>query len=526
MVGVPTRVGLRTKATAFVATAMVGALLVSALVTIYRANALLREDQERMAAALARSLAQASSLAMAVGNADELDGLARAFLAEPRASFVDIRNEAGAIVASASRSGNDTAKRVTGDDVTVAEWPIHLDAAPLEQIRLEPVGSSEHDEPELLGRVTVGLSTAEIRALAADNTLLVAGVAVLLTLVVMLVVASTVGRWTGRLERVVRATERIAAGDLQHALDDEAGDELGRLAASYEGMRTALVLREAEKARFNQDLQARVRERTADLHAEKERAEAANAAKSEFLANMSHELRTPMHGILSFASFGIKRAHRISVDKLLGYFEKIETSAQRLMRLLNDLLDLSKLEAGRVELSVEIVDLGDLVRATAEELGSAAHARAVEISLLMEPALAVRVDGPRTMQVIRNLLGNAIKFTAEGTCVEIEARHRHGEVVVSVSDRGPGIPDEEIDGIFDKFVQSSRTRTGAGGTGLGLAISREIMDLHGGWIVARNRADGGAEFSLGVPAENLPTGPQSAVSQRVSEGTFQVESCD
>jgi PAS domain S-box-containing protein len=230
-------------------------------------------------------------------------------------------------------------------------------------------------------------------------------------------------------------------------------------------------------------------------------AEAANKAKSEFLANMSHEIRTPMHGILSFANFGIKKIDSVSKEKLLYYFQQIYNSGNRLMLLLNDLLDISKIEAGKMSYQMGKSDLMQIMRLAVSEFETAAKEK--ELSLKIIPAekpIVVLCDSARIGQVVRNLLSNAIKFTPEGKNIRISAEDMKDKAIVRVADQGIGVPPEETESVFDKFVQSSKTRTGAGGTGLGLAICREIVKAHGGEIWFEPNPEGsGSLFVFTIP---------------------------
>ncbi|MBN2022141.1 MAG: PAS domain S-box protein [Pirellulales bacterium] len=231
-------------------------------------------------------------------------------------------------------------------------------------------------------------------------------------------------------------------------------------------------------------------------------AQAANQAKGEFLANMSHELRTPLHGILSFASFGLRKGPQASVNSLLEYFQLIHDSGRALLSLVNDLLDLAKLESGKLVLDLTPLDLASLAVKTADEFRSRVSERHVTIECHTPSGGAhVVADAARMQQVVRNLLSNAIKFSSDGGVVGLTVSRRPGAVTVAVRDHGVGIPPEELGAVFDKFVQSSKTRTNAGGTGLGLAICREIVTAHRGRILAENAPEGGAVLMFTIPED-------------------------
>jgi len=243
-------------------------------------------------------------------------------------------------------------------------------------------------------------------------------------------------------------------------------------------------------------------------------AERANQLKSEFLANMSHELRTPMHAILGFSDRGINKIQSCSNETLLRYFNNIKKSGQRLLILLNDLLDLSKLEAGKVELCCEQNDLMDIVTRSIQELTPLIEDKSINISISAPQVSTVAYfDANKILQVVQNILSNAIKFTPNNGKITIffsaypmnESVNNNqltpgtSNVSVTIVDTGVGIPENELDSIFDKFTQSTKTRTGGGGTGLGLAICREILAAHNGKISANSQKNDGAQFTFTIP---------------------------
>jgi PAS domain S-box-containing protein len=256
-----------------------------------------------------------------------------------------------------------------------------------------------------------------------------------------------------------------------------------------------------------------VRERTFDLETAKDAAERANQSKSEFLANMSHELRTPLHAMMSFSHLGMTKALTAAPERLQNYFEKINAAGTRLLSLVNSLLDLSKLEAGKMELNLVQHDLVALTHEVCNELTPLLEKSQLRFELpprsLQAPA---QIDVMRITQMLRNLVSNAIKFSRTGKPISIEIVETHMPLgrratdnipqpawQLTVFDEGVGIPEGELETVFDKFVQSSKTKTGAGGTGLGLSITREIVEWHKGRIRAYNRPTGGAAFEVLLP---------------------------
>lgn len=249
------------------------------------------------------------------------------------------------------------------------------------------------------------------------------------------------------------------------------------------------------------------------LEVEKKLAEDANEAKTEFLANMTHELRTPLHAILSYSTFGIMKENA-SREKRTGYFEKINISGVRLLKLVTNLLDLSKLESGKIDYNFNEVNLAHVLAECLDEITSLLQAKNIKIiSTISEGLGTVFCDEALMYQVFQNLLSNAIKFSNNDSniIVGLEAvkqlsldKNKFYIVRFSVEDSGIGIENTELDMVFDKFIQSSLTKTGSGGTGLGLAICAEIINGHSGKIWAESDEGQGARFVFEIPLKKEP----------------------
>lgn len=223
-------------------------------------------------------------------------------------------------------------------------------------------------------------------------------------------------------------------------------------------------------------------------------------AKSEFLANVTHELRTPMQSILGYSELGISRINQLNVENIVLYFKEIYTSAVRQMKLIDNLLDLSKLEANKEVFIFQQESMPLVIKLVVNELFTNLTEKNIQMNTHLPDGDANAViDADKIAQVIRNLIGNAINFSDQEGDINIRLTSDDTTLVCSVEDNGIGIPEDELETIFGRFEQSRSSKKSKKGTGLGLAISRKIVEGHGGKIWAENRPLGGASVTFQIP---------------------------
>jgi signal transduction histidine kinase len=280
----------------------------------------------------------------------------------------------------------------------------------------------------------------------------------------------------GPIQRIDSRLAAIASGNFSGQVDVTNRDELGALGTNVN--------------RMNDELQRLYRE-----------LETASQHKSDFLANMSHELRTPLNAIIGFSQVLREGMFGEVNERQKEYLDDILSSGNHLLSLINDVLDLSKVEAGQVELQLAPFSLQDALERGVSMVRERATKDGVQVALHANGGLdVVTGDERRIRQVIFNLLSNAVKFTPVGGSVDVWAMQVNGEVRVSVADTGPGVAAEDLERIFEEFQQSEAGLEQNEGTGLGLALSKRLVELHGGRIWVESELGRGSTFVFTLPA--------------------------
>jgi signal transduction histidine kinase len=278
------------------------------------------------------------------------------------------------------------------------------------------------------------------------------------------------------LRRTQSRLSEIASGDFSGHVEVPNRDEIGALAADVN--------------RMNDELRR--------LYGE---LETASRHKSDFLATMSHELRTPLNAIIGFSEVLQEQMFGELNERQLAYVKDVLEAGRHLLSLINDVLDLAKIEAGRMELELSQVALPELLRSALSMHSERADRGGIALTLTTEPAkISVTADERRVRQVVFNLLSNAIKFTPAEGRIDITALANDGQVEIAVADTGPGIPAEEIESIFEEFEQTTAGKQ-VEGTGLGLPLSRKLVELHGGHLWVESQPGKGSTFRFTLPLE-------------------------
>ncbi len=360
---------------------------------------------------------------------------------------------------------------------------------------------ADRPKSELLGHVYVVMGSEALREMQISlffaNTL----IAFTFTLVLLLLLKFILERLTRPLMALSGVMLRAEGGDTNARAEPSGPREIARIAEVFNKMMEALALRNRDLRQQTEVLESEVAMRTKDLVYARDAALAASRQKSEFLANITHELRTPLQAVIGYTDLVIEGLEDEGVDEYTADLQRVLHSAQHLMSLITDVLDLAKIEAGRMELKIESVDLEKLLREAAETVQPLVARNHNQLLLNYEngSGQTVEIDRGRVLQIILNLMSNAAKFTEHGS-IEVRLMISQVLLVLDVEDNGIGMSDEQQSVIFEQFRQVDGTTTRRfEGTGLGLSITRRLCTLMGGQVGVVSAPGEGSRFSVRIP---------------------------
>ncbi|MBI4391054.1 MAG: HAMP domain-containing protein, partial [candidate division NC10 bacterium] len=483
---------------------------------------------------LVRNLAFNGEYGVLIGNRELLETLVRGLIQQEDVLYVVIHDATGAVLAagkaeqlraipSAGTPGRPwTEREWTDPDTRAAQIPWEGDTVyevthPIRtrQVRLErealgfpPLpgpGERGVQRERTIGLARMGMSLS-VRRVSETLTGLRQAITLALLLVGLagIIVTVLLVRVIVRpINELVTGTARLREGELDYRVSVASRDEIGDLARSFNTMAHALRQREEELHARGEELgrlnalltgqQEVLRRINAELAA-------ASRHKSEFLASMSHELRTPLNAVIGFTELLAAGTYGLLPPRVEEPLQEIRHNAKRLMGLISDVLDLAKIEAGRMELSCAEYLVPDVVESVAATVRPLAQQKGLALVVEVEPGLPEGYgDAQRIRQALLNLVGNAVKFTEAGE-IQIRACRQEAMFLFQVADTGIGVPGEVLDQIFEPFRQADASVTREhGGVGLGLSIAKRFVEMHGGRIWAESTPGRGSLFAFSIP---------------------------
>ncbi|MDR7295104.1 signal transduction histidine kinase [Pelomonas aquatica] len=473
-------------------------------------RAMLMEQGGRIAANLAAN----SSLALLYAAADNAEEAVRSTLAFPDVMGIEIRDTSGRLLLALGPGGDKLPAAAARGRAASEPW-LDLEtedswafAAPV-WTRPEPSPFDVTLQPaQQLGQVRIILSKATLHRTQASLFIANFGMALLFAALFLFLVRFLALRLTRPLAALSQAMEKVEAGDSDARAPAGGPRDIAAMADTFNRMLAVLQEREAELGAHRDHLEELVRARTLELIEAKERAEVASRAKSQFLARMSHELRTPLNAVMGYAQI-LKMDEAVTAKQRNG-LDIIHSSGQHLLTLIVDILDLSRIEAGKGELRIVPVDLVTRLNAVADIVRVMAVDKQITLAVELDPRLppVVLADEKRLSQILLNLLGNAVKFTQLGGVTlralalpSAETLAGHVLLRFEVEDSGVGIAEDQVERLFEPFEQAGSADQRVAGTGLGLAISRQLVRMMGGEIRLETRLGEGSRFwfEISVP---------------------------
>ncbi len=392
--------------------------------------------------------------------------------------FADIREDA-ALIAQAQNGSVSVSTELTSDKNSVPELIAYL---PLE------VGG-EYRAVLAIGSEFEPLFAFQRQLIGAIQ--FVSAVVVVLTVIVLLLFVRV--SIITPISRLTRVAEQIAKGDLKQRVPGEMQDEIGKLGQTFN------------------EMAGQIEQRITEAQTAREQAERANHVKSAFLASMSHELRTPLNSVINFTKFVIKGVMGPVTERQTESLNKVVDSAKHLLSLINDVLDMSKIESGSLNLFVEDdIDVVNILRTVASTAEGLLDEKSVKVQLELDGNLPpMRGDKQRIRQIMLNIVSNACKFTEDGT-ITISAQSHANEIQIDVRDTGPGINAEDRAAVFEPFKQTDTGLRQGAGTGLGMPISKNLAEAHGGRLWFDSTPGQGTVFHVMLPVKSEKLMPITA----------------
>ncbi len=455
------------------------------------------------------SFARQSVLALLFEAGENAEDSANATLAFPNVSNVTIYNKDYKSILNKGaavdwRPPNDM--EISGDTAVLAKNTLNYlhFISPVytvpEQESDSPFELSQA-KPELLGFVHVAISKDSLKALQKNILLENVVISMLFAIIIAFVLRYLVNRMAVPVKELSDIMTRAKEGEAQLYATVQGPSEITHMALAYNKMMTALKERDARLRGQRDLLEKEVAFRTQELVQARDEALLASKHKSEFLANMSHELRTPMNAILGYTEMTIEELQDQGQEELVSDLKRVIKATDQLMSLIDNILDLSKIEAGHMELFIEPTDFSELIQETVDTIQPLIKKNNNELhmEIINDCDEELLIDGGKLRQILLNLLSNAAKFTRDGR-IELLAQHDPTSLTFSITDTGIGMTEEQQEHIFEEFRQADMSTTrDYGGTGLGLAISQRFCHMMGGDISLKSTPGEGSRFTVDIP---------------------------
>ncbi|RJP64310.1 MAG: response regulator [Candidatus Abyssobacteria bacterium SURF_17] len=566
------RFGLRLKITAYISLVVI---LTAAVLGWFLVRQQIQEialHLQEKGKVLARNVASASEYGVLTGNNTIFEGIISGLTREKDVAYCIIYNDRGEILArtqvlprhiegiSQTSAYEVTERALKTNELLIQPFtkdetktPVYDIAVPIMTQKAPSLSGEEvifgmGDEsrsegiPEKIGVARIGISLDTMNEEISQGRRTIRNVTVMVVLLAIAATVFLVRLIVNPVQQLVAATERVASGDLDKPVSIHTNDEIGELGASFNKMTDDLKRYRTELEAYSHTLEQKVEERTKalrlineELYRTNQQLEAVSKLKSEFLANMSHELRTPLNAIIGFSEILSDQSYGMLNEKQLKYAQNVVTSGRHLLQLINEILDLAKVESGKMDLHLETFSVaGALAEIANFARGLAAKKEIMIRQCLSSKLITVTADQKKLKQIFYNLLSNAIKFTPNKGWVEISTDvvgdfelsegdrfvlRRYAEFCVR--DNGIGIDKADQERIFHEFqqVDGSHSRQYEG-TGLGLALTKKLIELHGGSIWVESEKGKGSAFYFTLPVTDTdviePLGTPADATMKVT----------